>query len=161
MLNDCEKLTKLDDSKSYVYRYTDLNDSIIKYVGIVNKGTLVGRNKQHMREDWYKNGEFMLEYIEVPNQSTAEAIESHLIALYGTDKWYNKAKAGWGLIEYFPKEFDWQVANYTIDEILNDMNFILNLKAEKSEKKIDIERIREYIADIRHCEKVRKVRNDE
>jgi hypothetical protein len=97
-----------------------MNDKKIKYVGIVIKGTLPNRHRQHTREEWYKNGRYVCECIEVDNKSEAEAIESHLISLYETDKYYNKSKAGWGINKYLPVEYDWKIANVN-DETIEDI----------------------------------------
>ena len=53
----------------YIYRYIDKKDMIVKYIGIVhnNNRTLEQRIKEHAKEK------------------------------YGTDKYYNKAKANWGI----------------------------------------------------------------
>lgn len=90
-----------------VYRYTDLSDGIIKYVGIIHKGTLKGRHIAHKYENWYKSSEYKLEYIKVRNRSEAEALESHFISKYRTDKWYNTAKCGWGEIGFVPDGLEW------------------------------------------------------
>ena len=95
-----------------VYRYIDVNDEKIKYVGICNKGTLPGRHRGHMADDWFKNGLYVCEYIKLRNQTETEAMESHLISAYGTDKFFNKAKAGWGEASFIktPLECDWKLA---------------------------------------------------
>lgn len=91
---------------SFVYRYIDTSDGLIKYVGISNGKTIRDRVADHRRsDDWYNKADgWKIEFIEVQNKSEAEAFESHLIALYGTDKWFNTAKAGWGLNHYLPTE---------------------------------------------------------
>lgn len=96
---------------AYVYRYIDENDGIIKYVGIVHKRMIDDRIKAHAsNDDWKDKGNWRIEYFECENRSVAEAFESHLIALYGTDKYYNKAKKGWGINKYLPDvEAWWQV----------------------------------------------------
>lgn len=48
-----------------------------------------------------------IQYITVNSRTDAEYIESHLISLYGTDKWYNKSKSGYGVSSFLPKEFKW------------------------------------------------------
>lgn len=96
----------------FVYRYIDIATEIIKYVGIVCKKKDIGdRVAEHRRDDaWFTQCEWRIEYIEVENQSVAEAIESHLISLWRTDKWFNQMKAGWGVNPYLPKEFEgWAV----------------------------------------------------
>jgi hypothetical protein len=51
---------------------------------------------------WKDLGIWRIEYFECENKSEAEAFESHLIALYGTDKYFNTNKVGWGLNQYLP-----------------------------------------------------------
>ena len=111
-----------------VYRYIDVSDWKIKYVGITVNGTLVNRHKGHIKEEWYKNGRFICEYIQVDNQSEAEAIESHLIALYDTGKYFNKAKTGWGINKYLPNEYNWKVLN--LHKSMNEIANILSIRAE-------------------------------
>lgn len=46
-----------DHKGAYVYRYIDLSDDIVKYVGIVHKAELWRRLAQHAYVDeWCKNG---------------------------------------------------------------------------------------------------------
>lgn len=93
----------------YVYRYKDLFDGRFKYIGIV-KGdtysTLERRIRQHRKDCWFKNSEFYVDYIEVPNRTDAEAIESSLIGKYETYNYYNKAKASWGESTLFSVDDD-------------------------------------------------------
>lgn len=88
----------------FVYRYTDLIDGVIKYIGIVySDRSLSFRLKEHEKcDDWCKDGCYKIEYIQFNNRSTLEAVEAHLISLYGTDKFFNKAKTGWGICEFIP-----------------------------------------------------------
>ena len=59
--------------------------------------------KEHEKcDDWCKDGCYKIEYIQFNNRSTLEAVEAHLISLYGTDKFFNKAKSGWGICEFIP-----------------------------------------------------------
>lgn len=85
---------------SCVYRYIDVADRIIKYVGIVWSETrdLQQRINEHRREPWYKNSIWRIEYLDynIKSRTDAEYIESHLISLYQTDRYYNVSKAGWG-----------------------------------------------------------------
>lgn len=91
-----------------VYRYTDIYDGVIKYVGIVRKGTLASRIAGHSVDDgWCKNRDWFIEYFPCESKSEIEAFESHLIALYGTDKYYNKKKAGWGINRFLPNVEEW------------------------------------------------------
>lgn len=95
-------------SKPCVYRYIDTTDNVVKYVGIVHKSKLEKRLLAHANNDkWALNGCWKVEYFECENRSEAEAFESHLIALYGTHKYYNKAKADWGINKYLPDVESW------------------------------------------------------
>lgn len=96
-------------NKSFcVYRYIDVYDGIIKYVGIVRTGKLCDRLQAHERDDeWCKDKPWYVEYFECNNQSEAEAFEAHLIALYKTYNYYNKCKAHWGINKYLPDVENW------------------------------------------------------
>ena len=95
-------------SKPCVYRYIDTTDNVVKYVGIVHESKLEKRLLAHANNDkWALNGCWKVEYFECENRSEAEAFESHLIALYGTHKYYNKAKANWGVNKYLPDVESW------------------------------------------------------
>lgn len=97
---------------AYVYRYRDINDGIIKYVGIVwsDNRTLSQRVKEHEKDDWYSKGNWWIEYanVDIKSRTDAEYIESHLIAHYGTDKWFNKSKSGWGESSFVGKIDKWK-----------------------------------------------------
>ena len=99
---------------AYVYRYTDLKDNKIKYVGIVwsKNRTLAQRLNEHLKlDDWCHNN-YKVEYLEVANRTEAESLESHFIALYKTYKFYNNAKADWGINSFIPNmEDDWKEFN--------------------------------------------------
>lgn len=98
---------------AYIYRYTDLVDGIIKYVGIVwgESRTLQQRLNEHERNDeWCFIRRWKIEYIEVGinNRTEAEFFESHFISLYGTDKYFNTKKSNWGTSNLVPfQEKDW------------------------------------------------------
>ena len=99
---------------AYVYRYIDNLDGIIKYIGIVwsKDRTLTQRVYEHQRnDDWCKSGSFTIEYIEenINSRTDAEYFESHYISLYGTDKYYNDKKSGWGVSSFLPdRESEWK-----------------------------------------------------
>jgi len=103
---------EIDQNKPCVYRYVDNESGIIKYVGIVYKGGLEKRLMVHANTDaWALDACWKVEYFECETRSEAEAFESHLITLYGTDKYYNKAKANWGINKYLPDvESMWKIA---------------------------------------------------
>ena len=90
--------------KHIVYRYIDNMDGIVKYVGITSR-TLAQRVNEHLNnDDWVKTTKgWHIDYFYVDTKSQSEAWESHLIALYETYKWYNKAKSSWGIIKEFAK----------------------------------------------------------
>ena len=111
---------------AYVYRYIDNSDGIIKYVGIVwsENRTLTQRIYEHQRnEEWCKNRSFTIEYIEenINTRTDAEYFESHYISLYGTDKYFNEKKIGWGISSFLPnRENDWKV--YDRNNIVDKVN---------------------------------------
>ena len=90
----------------YCYKYTDLADNIVKYIGIVQvEGRTVSkRAKDHFYapkdKEWFREKIWKIEYIYCKTRSDCEALENHCIALYGTYKYYNKAKANWGLCTF-------------------------------------------------------------
>lgn len=117
-----------------VYRYRDINDGIVKYIGIVDDGTLPTRHKQHRKEEWYKNGHFICEYIQLNNKSETEAMESHLISYYNTDKFYNRSKAGWGLNSMIPtpNESEWKIVpDDTFEFVIGEQRDFLRFQLEK------------------------------
>ena len=128
-----------------VYRYTDKTDGKIKYVGIVYGKTrsLIDRIAEHERDPWYKNGEWLIEYLEsdVKTRNDAEMLEAHYIALYGTDKWYNKSKTQWGLCSYAPnlenqwKAYDDDYRPYIFDETVSAEKYNSLLKEYNSIRK--------------------------
>ena len=99
------------NGKHIVYRYVDVENNKIVYVGIAGKGTMKQRMHCHKSfDEWSEKHSMKIEYFECDNKSEAEAFESHLISLYGTDKYYNKYKSGWGINRYLPDVEDkWMV----------------------------------------------------
>jgi len=98
---------------AYVYRYTDLSDNIIKYVGIVWSDNMELKNRidAHHRDDWYAGTFWKIEYLSenIVTRTDAEYFEAHYISLYGTDKYHNKMKAGWGISHFLPdRENEWK-----------------------------------------------------
>ena len=94
---------KTDKSKNIVYRFIDETDNRIKYIGITGEDRIYKRMSLHRLCDIWKDlGVWKIEYFECENKSEAEAFESHLITLYGTDKYFNTNKVGWGLNQYLP-----------------------------------------------------------
>lgn len=124
---------------AYVYRYIDNSDGIIKYVGIVyGKGrTLQQRIYEHkIKDDWCRNRDFTIEYIteNINTRTDAEFFESHYISLYGTDKYFNTHKSGWGISSYLPnRENDW--IKYDVQSFAeDDLDYIYRIHWQKDEK---------------------------
>ena len=96
---------------NYVYRYIDTSDNIIKYIGIVCRdadNALEKRIYEHSYNDsWCQGKTWRVEYITVPTKNDAHALEGHFIALYGTNRWYNKAKTDLGLLSFVKNDFEW------------------------------------------------------
>lgn len=136
----CIGATSPKTYKSFcVYRYTDVNDGIIKYVGIVKTGKLCDRLQAHEREDeWCKDKPWYIEYFECENQSEVEAFEAHLIALYGTDKYFNTQKSGWGTNQYLPDiEKWWKPATIPLCEDFETIKAVFAFKKAIKECKYD------------------------
>lgn len=97
---------------NYIYRYIDTEDNIIKYIGIVCRDTenaLEKRICEHSNNDaWCQGKTWRIEYITVPTKNDAHALEGHFIALYGTKKWYNRAKTELGILSFVKNEFCWE-----------------------------------------------------
>ena len=104
-----------------IYRYRDLSDRIIKYIGIIysNQRTILQRVEEHNRERKFKGISWEISYIIYENLSRtdAEYLESHYISLFHTDEWLNSTKRGWGLGAFVPiiKEEDWIIFNDSSD----------------------------------------------
>lgn len=132
----------------YVYRYTDLNDNIIKYVGIVwsDNRTLSQRIREHeLYDDWCKNKKWKIEYLyeNINTRTDAEYIESHYISLYHTDKYYNIKKSGWGTSNFVPLRDNWQI--YDLEKDLEYRKLIrenLELKNENSKLTQEISQLK-------------------
>lgn len=98
----------------YIYRYTDLEDNIIKYVGIVwsENRTLEQRIKEHeLNDSWCSDKKWKIEYLteNINTRTDAEYLESHYISLYETNKYYNIKKKGWGISSFISdKETEWE-----------------------------------------------------
>ena len=97
---------------AYVYRYTDMADGIIKYVGIVwgNNRSLSQRIKEHKKNDlWCKCRDWKIEFLKktITNRTDAEYLEAHYISLFNTGEYYNVKKVGWGISEFLSDEGEW------------------------------------------------------
>lgn len=85
----------------YIYKYTDEEDNIVKYVGIIRKDSnFPNRFYQHISDTWYSGTDWKIEYAYYESVTDVEMLEGHLIAFYGTSDWYNKAKSNWGLSSF-------------------------------------------------------------
>ena len=99
----------------YIYRYRDIEDDTIKYVGIVYTPgkTLAQRIYEHSANDeWCNDGKYSIEYIEGDfSRTDLEYLESHYIALCHTYDFYNVKKAGWGTSKLlkFELQEDWEI----------------------------------------------------
>lgn len=137
---------------AYVYIYIDKNDEIIKYVGIVwsDNRTLAQRIKEHkINDEWCTGREWRIEYIKTPitNRTDAEYFEAHYVSLFGTDKWYNIRKAGWGISDYLPTRSDW--ANIEdLCKIKNNDKEIAKLSKTISKQNDYIKKLEETILEL-------------
>lgn len=133
---------------AYIYRYIDLADEIVKYVGIVwgESRTLQQRLNEHEKYDkWCYTRRWKIQYIEtgINNRTEAEFFESHFISLYNTDKYFNNAKSNWGVSCLVPfVEQDWKEYIQVI----------------KSKEEIDIEKASKRI--VRLEKKITKLLED-
>lgn len=89
-----------------VYRYVDINDETVKYVGIVwgENRTIDQRIAEHKKDYWYPFGSWRVEILneQIDTRAEAESIETHLISLYQTDRYYNVRQARYGVNKFFP-----------------------------------------------------------
>ena len=139
---------------AYVYRYTDLSDGIIKYVGVVwsENRTLSQRIREHLNDKWCKGKKWKIEFIKLEGQSRtdAEYLESHFISLFGTDKYFNTRKAGWGISSIIKGTFNWELyscenlktAEEYEEEIKNLKRQINDYEEKISEMSVTIEKLR-------------------
>ena len=88
----------------YIYKYTDKEDGIVKYVGIIKSDNNFPRrfNQHSYSDEWCFSKDWDIEYCYFGSVSDVEVLEGHFITLYHTTEWYNKAKAGWGLCSFAP-----------------------------------------------------------
>lgn len=130
---------------AYVYRYTDMSDNIIKYVGIVwsNNRSLRQRIKEHeLYDEWCKNKLWKIEFLteDIDTRTDAEYFESHYISLFKTDRYYNIKKANWGVSSFLPTRDNWQVYDTEKDKEIEDLkkrNDILESKLKKIQIELD------------------------
>ena len=119
----------------YIYRYTDLADNVVKYIGIVYANRpLCKRLDEHQKNDkWCLKSKYKIDFIEFDSSSTLEALESHLITLYGTDKYYNIQKTNWGLCEFIPDINDKWI-EYCQENITKESRHNKYTKYERTDK---------------------------
>lgn len=133
----------------YLYRYTDLVDDIIKYVGIVwsDNRTLVQRLSEHEKnDDWCYKRKWKIEYItaDINSRTDAEYFESHYISLYETDKYFNIKKSGWGVSAFLPdRESEWKEYKIYFDD-----EFI-KFKEEKEKIQTEIEKLKNSSEELK------------
>ena len=98
-----------------VYRYTDLSDGIIKYVGLVCRSgdnALEKRLIEHDRDDsWCWDNKWKVDFLELETVNDANALESHFIAEYETYNWHNKNKKKIGKLSFIKNDFKWITHN--------------------------------------------------
>ena len=127
---------------AYVYKYTDLNDNKVKYIGIVYGQTrkLTDRLIEHEKDYWFDSSDnWLIEYIELDNRSVAESYESHLISFYKTYEYYNICKNNWGVNKFLPEPnwicFDKRL--YEIEKKYSKLQSKYSLLKQKYENLID------------------------
>lgn len=87
----------------YIYKYVNKETEAVEYVGIIKSDSnFPGRFEQHERDPWYVKDKYDIYFSEVETQTDAEALEGHFISLYGSNKYHNKAKTGWGECSFAP-----------------------------------------------------------
>lgn len=95
-----------------VYRFVDLKDNLVKYIGIVfgENRSLKQRTYEHIRYDrWCNNAAWRVDYIDVNNRAEAEALESHFISEFNTGSFFNKSKNDWGTNSFLSGlSFQWK-----------------------------------------------------
>jgi hypothetical protein len=136
----------------YVYRYTDLNDEIIKYVGNVwsNNRTLQKRIREHKNDDWYKDKNWKIEYIQVNTRTDAEYLESHFIEKYKTYNYYNQAKAHWGISDFIKDDFEWKLYTEDLSEFECLKNYNKKLCNENNKLSLDIKKLEYELKDAKN-----------
>lgn len=148
----------------YVYKYTDTNDGIVKYVGIIKKDSnFPGRFFQHKSDKWSREGKWKIEYISVDSITDAEALEGHFIWLYGTGEHYNKAKKEWGRCSFAPEltEFKWTLYKdglFSSDSLADRTSNIFNELYSMSRRQEELWREYEIIKERVNKESLASIR---
>ena len=129
---------------SFLYKYTDKNDNIVKYIGIVYNRSLSKRIKEHEYDNWFDKGDWKIEYITLQSRTDAEFLEAHFISFYQTYLWYNVCKKSWG----------------TSNLISNtNLHWKLYTKSQKAQGKLNAKKTNDYLqktkysieTDIKEC----------
>ena len=119
-----------------IYRYVDLYDSQVKYVGIVyaeNRSLEKRVNEHQVNDEWCKKGCWKVEYLnkKIENRTDAEFLESHYISKFGADKYYNKRKCGWGESKLI-KDVDDKWSTYKIFKDNHPIKYNLPISVKKA-----------------------------
>lgn len=98
----------------YIYKYVNKDTNEVEYVGIIKADSnFPNRFTQHKSDGWYKPDKYKIYYKQLESQTDAEALEGHFIALYGSDKYHNKAKSKWGECSFAP-DIEWDEFDETL-----------------------------------------------
>jgi hypothetical protein len=139
---------------AYVYRYIDLEDNIVKYVGIVwgENRTLYQRINEHkLYDDWTINKNFKIEYTKtnIKTRTDAEYFEAHYISLYKTDKWFNKSKSGWGVSTFLLSHNEEEWVEYKENDFKKEKKRKTNeVKKSKTENRDNKNYYNEYMKKL-------------
>lgn len=117
--------------KGYIYRYVDVIEDMVAYVGIVYPGhSLRTRINKELRDfEWIDDGVFKIEYQALDiSQTDLQALEAHLISKYGA--FYNIQKTNWGMSSFLDvDESKWQDFDYrSVKEVERLRDEITRLK---------------------------------
>lgn len=136
---------------AFVYRYIDLCDGVVKYIGIVysEDRSLDDRVREHARNDnWCKTRKWKIQYIVVNNRSEAETYETHFISLYNTGNYFNKAKTDRGVVSFIP-EVEWHDYNVDSNEENEKLKSIIkHLTKENKELNLKIKYLENEICNF-------------
>lgn len=104
-----------------IYRYVDLDDEIIKYVGTVWSGdcTLKDKHLWHKEHDsWCKDNHWRIEYLQkdIKTRVESDIFESHYVSKFGTNEYFNTHTVGYGMSDTVDDTNDvWEIF-YSDDE---------------------------------------------
>ena len=95
----------------YIYKYTDKEDEEVKYIGICKSyDRLHKRIEEHKHDNLGgSNIDWLIEYAYFESITDVQAMEGHLIALYGTTEYFNISKQNWGLCSFAPSTINWKL----------------------------------------------------